>query len=155
MAELSEKINQCNLNLKTAHSDVAVKESEKKELQENLKKVSIYVDTELIVINRFVVQANDEADKVPKLQEQIKELSTKVTQLEDKEKSLDEKVKKYKSDHEEKNKEVDKLHEKLKVCTQAYIHIATYVHVLKFYDVSICYFVQAVNTRLGHFPLLT
>ena len=123
IAELSEKINQCNINLKTAHNDVAVKESEKKELQETLKKVSIYVDTELKVIYRFVIQANDEADKVPKLQEQIKELSTKVTQLEDKEKLLDEEVKRYKSDLEEKNKEVDKLHEKLKVCTHAYIHM--------------------------------
>ena len=50
-------------------------------------------------------------------------MSTKVTQLEDKDKSLDEEVKKYKSDHEEKNKEVDKLHEKLKVCLHTYIHM--------------------------------
>ena len=59
----------------------------------------------------------DETDKVPKLQEQIQELSAKVTQSEDKEKSMDEELKKNKSDIEEKKKEIDELHENLKVCS--------------------------------------
>ena len=62
------------------------------------------------------MQAQHEANKVPKLQEQIKELMAKVTQLEDKEESLDKVVNKYKSELEEKKREVDEVDEKLKVC---------------------------------------
>lgn len=39
VVKLTEKIDQCDLNLKTAHDDIAVKENEKKELQECLIKV--------------------------------------------------------------------------------------------------------------------
>ena len=67
--------------------------------------------------NRVIVQVKDEADKVPKLQEQIQELSAKVIQSEDKEKSMDEELRKNKSDLEEKKKEIDELLEKLKVCS--------------------------------------
>ena len=42
--------------------------------------------------------------------------------MEDKEKSLDEEVKKYKSECEEKKKEVNELHENLKVCTHVYTY---------------------------------
>ena len=40
----------------------------------------------------------------------------RVTQLEDKEESLDKVVNKYKSELEEKKREVDEVDEKLKVC---------------------------------------
>ena len=62
------------------------------------------------------MQAQHEANKVPKLQEQIKELTAKVTQLEDKEESLDKVVNKYKCRLEEKKREVDEVDEKSKVC---------------------------------------
>ena len=77
-----------------------------------------YAHTYVLCIHysRYIVQVKDEADKVPKLQEQIQELSAKVTQSEDKEKSLDEELEKNKSEIEEKKKEIDELHEKLKVC---------------------------------------
>ena len=62
------------------------------------------------------MQAQDEANKVPKLQEQIKELTAKVTQLKDKEESLDQVGNTYKCKLEEKKREVDEVDEKSKVC---------------------------------------
>lgn len=42
VAELTEKIDQCNLSLKTARDDTAAKERANKKLQESLKKVSMH-----------------------------------------------------------------------------------------------------------------
>ena len=47
MVELTEKIEQCGLNLKTAHNDIAARENEKKELQDSLKKVTKYIRTHM------------------------------------------------------------------------------------------------------------
>ena len=41
VTELTEKIDQCNLNLKSARDDAVAKEKANKELQESLKKVRI------------------------------------------------------------------------------------------------------------------
>lgn len=54
--KLTGKVDQCNLDLKTARDDVVVKENEKKELQESLEKVSTYI---MYVICMYVCRYAD------------------------------------------------------------------------------------------------